>query len=183
MNKTMGLSLLAAFAMMVTLASGAAWADSATEIETNTDAALAQFRAEIPGGSELAAKARGILVFPRTLKGGFVVAGEYGEGALREGGITQGYYSLASGSIGFQIGAQVKSVLIFFMTDEALTSFKNSAGWQVGADASVALITEGIEGGIDSDNIRKPIIGFVIGQKGLMAGVSIEGAKITRIER
>lgn len=160
-----------------------AHADSKAEIDANVQATMSQFKAEVPGANEILSKAQGYLVFPKVFKGGFVVAGEYGEGALRENGRTTGYYSTAAGSLGFQIGAEVKSILIFFMTDNSLKNFKTSEGWKVGADATVTLITVGANGEIDSETLKKPIIAFVIGQKGLMAGISLEGAKVTRLEK
>lgn len=174
---------IAMIAAALTFAPAPASADTAAEIEAGVNQALREFRQTVPGGADFAASAKGALIFPRVLKGGFFVGGEYGEGALREGGRTTGYFSTAAGSFGLQFGAQAKRVLIFFMTDESLASFKRSEGWTVGADASVALITDGLEGGIDSKTIQKPVVAFVISQKGLMAGVSIEGAKITRISR
>jgi len=98
-------------------------------------------------------------------------------------GKTVDYYNLIAASYGFQIGAQKKSILIVFMDSQALQNFRNSEGWEVGADATVALITVGAEGAISSDQLNKPIIAFVIGQKGLMAGVSLEGAKFTKLDK
>ena len=112
-----------------------------------------------------------------------VVGGEYGEGVLRIGGYSAGYYSTASGSVGFQLGVQSKSIFIMFMESWALDEFRNSQGWEVGVDGSVALVTLGAGGSIDTTTLQKPIIGFVAGQKGLMFNVTLEGTKLTKIVR
>lgn len=173
-------ALLFAVAMCTTVPASA---DSAAEIEADVHATLTKFRANVGGGAELLSEARGVLVFPSVLKAGFVFGGEYGEGALKINGRTAGYYSLASGSFGLQIGAQTKSIILVFMTQKALHDFQRSKGWEVGVDASVALITVGAGGSIDTTTIKKPIIGFVMDQKGLMANLTLEGSKISRIRR
>ncbi|MEH6467248.1 MAG: YSC84-related protein, partial [Porticoccus sp.] len=99
------------------------------------------------------------------------------------GGSTVGYYNTAAASIGFQLGAQIKSQIILFMTDAALQKFKNSAGWEAGVDGSVAIATIGAGGQIDTDTIQQPIIGFIFSNKGLMFNLSLEGSKITPIVR
>ena len=111
----------------------------------------------------MAAKAAGILVFPTVIKAGMGVGGEYGEGAMRVGGKTAGYYNTISVSIGFQLGAQARSVIIMFMTPEALRSFQRKDGWKVGVDGSVALIAVGAGGAVDTNTITKPVIGFIAG--------------------
>ena len=128
-------------------------------------------------------QAAGYLVFPRVIKAGVGVGGESGEGVLRVGGSTVGYYRTTSGSIGFQFGAQAKSIVIAFMTREALDRFRNSEGWRVGVDGSVALIDVGVGKTIDSDNIRDPVVGFIFGSKGLMYNLTLEGTKFTRVDK
>ncbi|MBY4678504.1 BPSL1445 family SYLF domain-containing lipoprotein [Marinobacterium arenosum] len=161
----------------------ASQAASATEIDAKVQAALKTFYRTSPAGQELAGKAVGLLVFPEVYKAGFGIGGEYGEGALLEGGKTSRYYSIAAASIGLQFGAQVKSEILMFMTSEALRQFKASDGWEAGVDGSVALVTLGAGGEIDTQNIQDPIIGFIFSNKGLMYNLSLEGSKITRIER
>lgn len=156
-------------------------AASALEIETRVDATLERFYADLPEARKLGNKANGILVFPSVIKAGFGIGGEYGEGALRVGGKTAGYYSTAAASIGFQLGAQSKSVILMFMTEDALTAFRSSEGWKVGVDGSVALVKIGAGGAIDTTNIKEPLIGFIYGQKGLMYNLTLEGSKLTRI--
>jgi lipid-binding SYLF domain-containing protein len=158
-------------------------AASAVEIDAKANAALEEFFSKAPAGKDLAAKAAGVLIFPSVVKAGMLVGGEYGEGALRIGGITADYYSTASGSVGFQLGVQKKSIIIMFMDKSALESFRNSQGWEVGVDGSVALVTIGAGGSVDTNTAQEPIIGFVFGQKGLMYNLTLEGSKMTKIAR
>jgi lipid-binding SYLF domain-containing protein len=124
-----------------------------------------------------------VLVFPSVFKAGMGIGGEYGEGALLVHGRTAGYYNTISASFGFQLGAQARSVIIAFMTPEALEGFRRVHGWKVGVDGSVALITVGIGGSIDTSKITSPIVGFIFDGKGLMYNLTLEGSKITRIVR
>jgi lipid-binding SYLF domain-containing protein len=122
-------------------------------------------------------------VFPTVVKAGIGFGGEYGEGAMRIGGRTAGYYNTLAASVGFQLGAQARSVIIMFMTPEALASFRRIDGWKVGVDGSVAIITIGAGASIDTDKITSPVIGFIVDPKGLMYNLTLEGSKITRISR
>ena len=124
-----------------------------------------------------------MLVFPTIIKAGFGVGGEYGEGAMRVGGKTVGYYNTISASFGFQLGAQARSVIIMFMTPEALAGFRRVDGWKVGVDGSVAIIVVGAGGSIDTEKVTSPVIGFILDPKGLMYNLTLEGSKITRISR
>jgi lipid-binding SYLF domain-containing protein len=153
------------------------------EINANVKATLTTFYSQVHSGRELANKATAILVFPDVFKAGFGIGGEYGEGAMLEHGKTTGYYNTAAASIGFQIGAQMKSQIIMFMTRDALRSFKSSDGWKAGVDGSVALITVGVGGDIDSNTVKDPIIGFIFSNKGLMYNLTFEGSKITKITK
>jgi lipid-binding SYLF domain-containing protein len=158
-------------------------AASAKKIDAKVDAALARFGEEVKGSAALIQKAQGVLVFAAVVKAGLGIGGEYGEGALRIGGRTVDYYSLASGSIGFQFGAQKKDVVILFLESSALTKFRESSGWKAGVDGSVVLIDIGAGGSIDTDNVKAPIVGFVVGQKGLMYNLTLEGSKITKLKK
>lgn len=115
-------------------------ARTAKEIDASVDAALERFVKQVKGSRELLQVARGVLVFAGVIKVGIGVGGEYGEGALRIGGKTVAYYSIASASVGIQLGAQKKDVILVFLQDEALRKFQASQGWQVGVDGSVVLI-------------------------------------------
>ncbi len=175
--------ILAMTAVSMTCFAVSARAASAIEIDAKANAALESFFETAPAGKELAEKAAGILIFPSVVKAGMVVGGEYGEGVLRIGGYSAGYYSTTSGSVGIQFGVQSKDIFFLFMESSALDEFRNSQGWEVGVDGSVALVTLGAGGSIDTTTIQEPIIGFVAGQKGLMFNVTLEGTKLTKIVR
>ncbi|MGI4813694.1 MAG: BPSL1445 family SYLF domain-containing lipoprotein [Janthinobacterium lividum] len=150
-------------------------------INSGIDATLGKLYVAAPGSRELVNKARGILVFPSVIAAGFVVGGQYGEGALRVGGQSVGYYSTATASFGLQIGAQSKSLIFLFLTQDALDKFRNSQGWAVGADASVAVLDIGANGNVDTTSIKAPVEAFVLTNAGLMANLSLEGTKVTRL--
>lgn len=156
---------------------------SATRIDQESDDALVLFQEEIDGGEIFLNQAAGYLVFPRALRAGIVVGAETGEGVLRVGGKTVDYMRITSGSIGLQAGAQARAIVIAFMTESALNQFRNSNGWRVGIDGSVALIDIGAGKTIDSQNVRDPVVGFIFGSAGLMANLTFEGTRFTRINR
>jgi lipid-binding SYLF domain-containing protein len=162
---------------------GVCQAASRAEIDAKVEAAMEAFYEHSPAGKKLARQAHGILIFPSVVKAGIGIGGEYGEGALQVGGQTVAYYNIATASVGFQLGAQVKSEILMFMTADALTGFRNSKGWEAGVDGSVALVTLGAGGEIDTETIQEPIIGFIFSNKGLMYNLSIEGSKITEIDK
>jgi lipid-binding SYLF domain-containing protein len=174
------LLLTALLALM--LAAPAAHAASAAEIDSDVDKALADFR-KIEGADAFLGIAKGVLVFPKVYKAGIGVGGEYGEGALRVGGKTVDYYSTAAASIGFQLGAQAKTIVVLFTEESALKKFRESEGWKVGVDGSVALVDIGVGKAVDTSNIKDPVIGFVFGQKGLMYNLTLEGAKFTKLDK
>jgi lipid-binding SYLF domain-containing protein len=152
------------------------------EIDSNVSHTLTTLYSQAKGSQELVAKAKGVLVFPSVLSAGFVVGGEYGEGALRMGDKHGGYYKTTAGSIGFQAGAQSKSIVLLFMTQEALDRFVNSKGWTIGLDANVALFNVGADGSVTSETARAPVVGFVMTNGGLMFNVSLQGAKISPLD-
>ena len=135
-----------------------------------------------PGSRELVSKAAGVLIFPRAVSAGFVVGGEFGNGELRVQDSFAGYYRTATGSLGLQVGAQSRALVFLFMTQDALNKFRDSKGWSVGADASVAVLKVGANGTIDVNASRAPTIAFVMSNAGLMANLTLEGTKVTRIE-
>jgi lipid-binding SYLF domain-containing protein len=150
-------------------------------INAGVDSTLSRLYTNVNGSRELVAKARGVLVFPSVISAGFWVGGQYGEGALRVGGRTAGYYSTVAGSFGLQIGAQSKALIFLFMTQEALDKFLGSQGWAAGADATVAVLNVGANGAVDTSTATSPVEAFVLTNAGLMAGVSLEGTKISRL--
>lgn len=153
------------------------------EIDADVTAAIAEFYKKSQAGQALAEKASGMLVFPKVIKAGIGVGGEYGEGALLVAGKTVEYYSTAAASIGFQLGAQQKSQVILFMNEEVLKKFRDSNGWEAGVDGSVAVAEIGAGGALDTNTAQEPIIGFVFSNKGLMYNLTFEGSKMTKIVR
>ncbi len=160
-----------------------AWAASREEIDAEVRQAVKEFHKHGGAGWELSRKAAGMLVFPSVVKAGIGVGGEYGEGSLLVGGKPAAYYNIAAASIGFQLGAQARTEIILFMTESALSKFRASEGWKAGVDGSVALATLGAGGSIDTETAKKPIIGFIFSNKGLMYNLTFEGSKITRLDK
>ncbi|WP_024302505.1 YSC84-related protein [Pseudogulbenkiania sp. MAI-1] len=151
------------------------------EIDAGYDATLERLYRNSPSARPLVAKAQGVLIFPSVIAAGLVVGGEYGKGALRVGGKTEGYYQTASASFGWQIGAQSKAIIFLFMTQDSLDKFRSGSGWTVGADASVALLKIGANGEIDLNTARQPVIGFALTNSGLMANLTLEGTKVSKL--
>jgi lipid-binding SYLF domain-containing protein len=172
--------LIAALLLLFTAAASAATKE---EIDAEVRQTMANFEKQTGAGAELARKAAGILVFPNVIKAGIGVGGEFGEGALLVKGKTAGYYDIVAASIGFQLGAQARSEVVLFMNDNVLTQFRNSEGWKAGVDGSVALATLGAGGSLDTETAKKPIIGFIFSNKGLMYNLTFEGSKITRVNK
>ena len=186
MRIAMSVKFATLFVLSLLLASAApqhAVAATAVEIDAEVDAALTRFYEEVPTAKDLAKKAKAILIFPKVVKAGFGVGGEYGEGALRIGGKSVGYYNTAAASIGLQIGVQSRAEILMFMTQEALDRFRASNGWEVGVDGSVTVVKTGVAGEIDTTTLGDPVIGFIFGEQGLMANLSLEGAKITKMDK
>jgi lipid-binding SYLF domain-containing protein len=182
-NRRMALrfALLSAIASIAPTASSQA--GSGARIDADVQATLRAFFRHVRGSRELVAKSAAVLVLPSVIKAGIGIGGEYGEGALLTRSRTLEYYNTVSASIGFQLGAQARSVIIVFMTAEALADFRRIDGWKVGVDGSVALITVGVGGSIDTNRIASPIVGFIFDGKGLMYNLTLEGTKISRIAR
>ena len=175
------ITVLAGSIMIVTgWLSGPASAASAREIDAGADDAIGKFEQEVKGGKSFIESSKGVLVFPRVLKGGAGFGGEYGEGAFRIKGKTVDYYSMLQGSFGFQLGGEIKTVYLVFLDEGAMTRFREGEGWKAGVDGSVSLVTLGAGGTIDTNNMKDPIVAFVLGQKGLMYNLSLEGTKFTK---
>lgn len=171
----------AIFALALSGGMTSAFAASKEKIDRRTDKALETFKEEVRSARSLLERAHGVLVFPSVKKAGIGVGGEYGQGALRIGGKTVGYYSTASASIGFQLGAQARTQILVFLDQAALEKFRYSDGWEVGVDGSVAVVTLGAGGTVDTANLNQPIIAFIFNNKGLMYNLSLEGSKISQI--
>jgi lipid-binding SYLF domain-containing protein len=159
------------------------YADSAREIDVSVNVALERFNKDVKGSDAFTKMAKGLLVLPNVIKAGFIIGGEYGEGALRINGKTVDYYNIAAGSFGLQIGAQKKDILIAFMTEEALKQFRASSGWEAGVDGNIAFVDTGGGERIDTTTIKNPIVAFVFDVKGLMADISLKGSKFSKLDK
>jgi len=173
-------ALIAALALLPATSANAA---TAAELDDNANESIAIFKEEVNGAEVFLSQAAGYLVFPRVIKVGIGFGAETGEGVLRVNGRTAAYFRTTSGSFGLQLGAQAKSMVIAFMTKESLAKFRESSGWQVGVDGSVALIDLGAGKQINTGNIKDPVVGFIFGAKGLMYNLTLEGTKISRIKK
>ncbi|MGD1924214.1 MAG: YSC84-related protein [Paracoccaceae bacterium] len=159
-------------------------------IDARVNLALGEMWSKLPQTRQLSPKAHAMLVMPEVLKGGLIVGGAYGEGALLLNDDVQGYeapaadyYSVAAASVGFQAGVQTTSHVLFFMTEDALNKFRQADGWEIGADAEVTFPEAGLNLQVNSTLVNKPIIGVVFGQDGFLVGASLEGSKYSRVSR
>lgn len=178
-NLFLGLaSLLIAFSL---LSPTAALAASAKAIDREARASLDKLYKRTPEAKLLADRAAGVLVFPSIVKGGFIIAGQYGDGVLRKNGKSVGYYRSLAASYGFQAGVQAFGYVLLFMDDESLKSFEDSAGFELGVGPSVVVLDAGFAKSFSTTTLRKGIYAFIFDQKGLMGGLGIQGTKITKI--
>jgi len=169
--------------LLVAFAAGGhpAGAATAAKIDENATAALKRLYASSPTAKMLGEKAKGILVFPGIIKGGFIIGGQWGEGALRKGGKTAAYYRSVAASYGLQAGGQKFGYALFFMDDNSLNYLENSSGWEIGTGPSVVVVDKGVAKSMGTTASREGVFAFIFGQKGLMAGIGIQGSKITKI--
>jgi len=166
-----------------TLGQGSAEAATAAEIDRDASAALEKLFETTPKAREVAKVAKGVLVFPTVVKAGFMVGGLVGEGALKVGGKTVGYYSTVAASYGLQAGIQTYGYALFFMRDAALQYLDQSQGFEIGTGPSVVIVDEGVAGGLSTSTARDDIYAFIFDQKGLMAGLGLQGSKITKVQK
>lgn len=150
-------------------------------IDSSIDSALSNLYQQVAGSQQLVETAKGVLVFPTVLEAGFVVGASQGDGALRKGGKSVSFHRTTAGSFGLQAGAQSTAVFLLFMTDEALARFEASEGWSAGVDATVTLISVGATAQVTTDTAQQPVIGYVLSNRGLMAGITLNGTRITRL--
>lgn len=155
--------------------------NTAAELDRDSSHALDKLYASSGAAKNLASVAKGVLVFPNVIKGGFMVGGQYGEGVLRMGSKTRGYYNTVAASFGLQAGAQSFGYAMFFMTDEALSYLNKSSGWEVGVGPSVVIVDEGIAKSLTTTTAQDDVYVFFFSQQGLMAGLGIQGSKISPI--
>jgi lipid-binding SYLF domain-containing protein len=183
-NLRRGAGLLAvALAMTLTLTPGRAVGASAAEIDRNVDAALATMYATVPNARDLANRAKAILVFPSIVKAGFLFGAQYGEGALRESGKTVGYYNSAAASYGLQAGVQVFGYALFFMNDSSVNYLSTSGGFELGVGPSIVVLDAGAARALTTTTIQNDMYAVFFDQKGLMAGLGLQGSKISRMDR
>ena len=150
-------------------------------LDASVDSALSNLYQQVEGSQQLVGSAKGVLVFPSVLEAGFVFGASRGDGALRKGGKTASFHRTTGGSFGVQAGAQSSAVFLLFMTDEALARFEASEGWSAGVDANVTLVSVGATAQMTTDTAQQPVIGYVLSNSGLMAGVTLNGTRVTRL--
>lgn len=172
-----------AVVMVFTLGNGIADAASKAAIDADADAALEKLYELQPVAKMLSEKASAILVFPNIVKAGFMVGGQYGQGALRKKGVTVGYYSSTAGSYGLQAGAQSFGYALFLMNDSTVKYLDRSKGWEIGVGPSIVMVDEGVARSLTSTTLKDNVYAFIFDQKGLMAGIGLQGSKITRIKK
>jgi lipid-binding SYLF domain-containing protein len=171
------------FAASTLNSSNLAWAASAEEINLDVKSALKTLYAQSPEAMRLGKKAKGILVFPGIIKGGFLVGGQFGEGALLKGGKTVAYYNTVQASYGLQAGLQKYGYALFFMTDSAMKWIDKSDGWEIGTGPSIVVVDTGVAKSMTSTTLQSDIYAFFFDQKGLMGGLGLQGTKITKIKK
>jgi lipid-binding SYLF domain-containing protein len=175
------ISSFVAILLLTLTGAGAAEAASADQLIRDSDTALAALYAQQPKAKYLGSKAVAILVFPRIYKAGFIVGATTGDGVLFQGGVPVNYYNTSSASFGLQAGVQAFSLAMFFMKPSAVAYLSNSDGWSIGAGPSVVVIDQGMAKSMTSTTLTQDVYAVPFGAKGLMAGLGLEGAKITQI--
>lgn len=155
-------------------------AASRAEIDAEVQAALVRLRS-MPNAAPLFGQARSVLIFPRIIQGGFIVGGQYGEGAAMQAGRTTGYYSIAGASFGLLAGAQSSGLAMFFMTDDAMRALMDAQGWEIGTGPTVVVLDRGVQANVTATTLREPVYAITFNQQGLMAALALNGTKITRI--
>lgn len=174
-------AIMLGFAALITLSPCTVTAASKAQIDSEADKALEELFESTPAAKALASEAKGILVFPKIVKAGFIVGVQGGNGALRKDGVTTAYYRTSSASYGLQAGAQKFGYALFFMSDKALRYLDKSGGWEIGVGPSIVIVDAGVAKSLTTTTRRKNIYAFFFKQKGLMAGLGLQGTKITRI--
>jgi lipid-binding SYLF domain-containing protein len=182
--KTIFLALVIVAASVMSAATiQPAQAASAEELDRDAREALKKLYKTNPVAESLAGKSKAILVFPNIVKAGLVFGGSYGEGVLITDGKTEDYYNTVSGSWGLQAGAQSYGYVVFLVTDKALDSVHEAHGWEVGVGPTVVIVDEGVAKNLSTTTLKDDAYAFIFGQQGLMAGISLEGTKISKIKR
>ena len=180
--RTRSAALLLA-ALVICLSPALASSASREELEGDAAHALKNLYASDTAAKLLGSKAKGILVFPHILKAGFMFGGQVGDGVLTRNGVVSGFYNSLAASYGLQAGAQVFGYALFFMNEKALTYLDNSDGWEIGVGPSVVIVDKGVGKTLSSTTITQDVYAFIFDQKGLMAGIGIQGSKISKISK
>ena len=175
------------FVLSVTLVvlcffNGPALAASAQEIDRDADAALANLYDSVPVAKKLASQAEGVLIFPSIVKAGLVIGGQYGKGVLRQKGKSTGYFRSSAVSYGLQAGAQSFGYVLFLMTPDAIEYLDRSDGWEIGVGPSIVIVDEGLAKSLTTTTGKDDIYAIIFGQKGLMAGIGLQGSRIVKID-
>jgi lipid-binding SYLF domain-containing protein len=175
--------VLATASLVSTSLLNTAGAATAEDLNADSRQALQALYKTNPFSETIAHKAKAVLVFPNIVKAGLVFGGSYGEGVLMKGTNVEDYYNSVSGSWGLQAGAQSYGYAVFLMTDKALDYLAKSKGWEVGVGPTVVMVDEGVAKNLSSSTLKDDAYAFIFDQQGLMAGISIEGTKISKIKR
>lgn len=185
MSRFSGLRSAALLVALVTIpfTAGTSLGASAAQIDRESRAALEELYATEPGSRELAAQAKAILIFPSIIKAGFMFGAQYGEGVLLRGGKSSGYYSSMAASYGLQVGAQTFGYVLFLMNDKAVDYVNDTDGWELGVGPTIVVVDAGKAKTLTTTTLHKDVYAFVFSQKGLMAGIGLQGSKISRIRR
>ena len=183
MRNIRSIALALVIGALATLSWGTSSARAATpeDLTKDSDAALHMLTSTNPSAADLAGKARAILIFPSIIKAGFIFGAGYGEGELQSGGKVDGYYNSFTGSWGLQAGAQSYGYVVFLMTDKAVKYVHQSHGWEIGTGPTVVVVNEGVAKNLSTSTMKDDAYAFIFDQQGLMAGINIEGTKITHI--
>ena len=176
-----GLWVLMLAALLASLGGSSARAGDRQQLARDGVAALRTLTNSNTAAKLLAGKARAVLVFPHIVKAGFMFGGQVGDGVLLRNGAPVGYYNSLAGSYGLQAGLQVFGYALFFMNDGALAYLDKSDGWEIGVGPSIVVVDTGIARNLTTTTIQSDVYAFIFDQKGLMAGVGIQGSKITRV--
>jgi lipid-binding SYLF domain-containing protein len=183
-RRNLATALVTMAAWMGLAAGGGAWAaDSAADLDRGANEALQKLYRTNPTAADIGKHARAVLVFPNIVKAGLVFGGSYGEGVLLSGGKVEDYYNSVTGSWGLQAGAQTYGYAVFLMTKEAVDYLNKSHGWEIGVGPAVVLVNEGVAKNLSTSTLKDAAYAFIFDQQGLMASLSIEGTKISRIKR
>lgn len=182
-SRLLGIFFVMVFAAAIMICPKPLTAATAAEIDSDVNAALQKLYDKTPAAKELAKVAKGILVFPGIVKGGLIIGGQYGEGALKKEGKTADYYNTVAASYGLQAGVQKFGYALFFLTDSALEYLEKSDGWEIGVGPSVVIVDEGLAKSLTTTTAKSDIYAFFFDQKGLMAGIGLQGTKVTRINK